>query len=132
MINVVLPNNPLEEFGEGAFSISPTIKSVVLGGTTKLPKDTFKNCAAIDAVNGLDRIISFGESCFKGTSITNFIFNDNVEMIGSRAFALTKISNMKLPESPVTELGNAIFEKCTSLFHIDFGGSTIIPQNTFS
>ncbi|ELP87386.1 hypothetical protein EIN_096430 [Entamoeba invadens IP1] len=131
MTAVIFPNHQIEEIGEGAFEDVYNLQSVVIGGVTKLPNFIFRNDLLLNSVNGLEKITSFGESCFEGTKITNFIFNNNVERIGTRAFGSTKISNIKLPENPIKELGTNIFEQCWDLAIIDFGGSTRIPQFTF-
>ncbi|ELP83969.1 hypothetical protein EIN_500870 [Entamoeba invadens IP1] len=130
LTELTLPNIEISEFGEGVFVGITTLKRATLGGTTKIPKDTFKGCIFLNEVDGFEKVTYYGDNCFDGAIIPKITFAEKVDKLGSNAFVGNSIAQIRLPQNPIKDFGENVFENCLNLFAIDFGGNTVIPPGT--
>ncbi|ELP93591.1 hypothetical protein EIN_063060 [Entamoeba invadens IP1] len=131
IVSVTFGNNPIEHFGIGVFEWIASLETVNLGGLTAIPDLTFKGCTSLTKVVNLDKITSFGISCFESVPLTQITFSNDVTRFGNYAFKNVQITSLALPSVQIKDFGNGVFENVITLESLDLGGNIFIPDNTF-
>ena len=99
------------------------------GSMVTIRKDknlTMKNSAG-KSITG--KVVSIGNSAFKGLGITSINLNGMVKSIGASAFEGSKLERIDL--SGVTSIGDSAFEG-SKLERIDLSGVTIVGEKAFA
>ena len=115
-----------------AFSNCENLRTVDLGGVTRVGEFAFKDCSQLSAVIGLEKVASIGEEAFRSCiSLQNVTFGNSLYEIGRCAFADSGILHASIPAS-VSTMGGGIFMGCRYLNSVDILASVDrIPTQTF-
>ena len=115
-----------------AFSNCENLRTVDLGGVTRVGEFAFKDCSQLSAVIGLEKVSSIGEEAFRSCiSLQNVTFGNSLYAIGRCAFADSGILHASIPAS-VSTMGGGIFMGCRYLNSVDILASVYrIPTQTF-
>ncbi len=106
---------------DGAFANNKDLTQITIPlSVTSLGDKTFKGCAALQNIQGIDSITVFGDSCFAGCkALTAIPFSANLKSIGKAAFAdCSALTDISLPEN-IDSIGTRTFSGCASLSHIE-------------
>lgn len=88
----------------------------------ELGNNLFENQTYLEAIVLPDTISKIGESCFKGTSLSEFTFPESLTHIGSGCFSDTQLVNVVIPDN-VTFVGDGIFYNCLYLESVSFSNN---------
>lgn len=115
-----------------AFSNCENLRTVDLGGVTRVGEFAFKDCSQLSAVIGLEKVALIGEEAFCSCiSLQNVTFGNSLYEIGRCAFADSGILHASIPAS-VSTMGGGIFMGCRYLNSVDILASVDrIPTQTF-
>ncbi len=135
--------------GEGAFQNAVLLQKITIGEKVKtIGASAFANCSSLTALTiaGGDQALSLGASAFSGcanlqsvalpdrivavseyafaynTALDEITLGENLESIGSYAFAQTAIEEIDIPDS-VSEIGSNAFDSCMSLIRAELPSS---------
>ncbi len=131
---VELPRG-LQSIGSGAFYGCTSMNSVNLSelSVNEIPYECFKECKSLKRIVCSDDLQSIGNYAFEGcSSVDNIYLGENLNSVGSRAFASTSINEIKIPRSLV-QVGSRPFEGCDILVKARFADKAReVPSNLFS
>ena len=138
----------VQRIGDHSFHGYTPLKRVTMPDTvTEVGDYTFNNCTGLTELQLSDNIVSLGEYAFRSCPIRTVQFGQKLEHIGLAAFQYCKeLTSITIPDSVthideiafygcygvtdltlgkgVSVIGPAAFEKCTSLWHVLYRGST--------
>jgi len=106
---------------DGAFRRRNGIIKVLLpDGLETIGNHAFEECYQLKDVNIPDSVQTIGAGAFKGTAIEKFVLGENVESIGSEAFAVGdrwQNQNVQLQEIKVSENNQKLFVEQKAVYH---------------
>lgn len=111
------PSSTLASIPAYTFANAPALKTVTLPPTVKTINNyTFKDCAALTTVNGLDNVTSVGTYAFQNcTSLESFVWPAGAKTITNYAFSGCSSLRSVTGTANVTSIGTHVFQGCTSL-----------------
>jgi len=124
LASIYIPNT-ITEMGEGAFSNSSSLATVIFeegSQVPSIPNNAFLMNYSLREIEIPASVVSIGTQAFYGSSLTSIIFeeNSNLESIGSSAFfQLGGLNNIEFPKS-LREIGYFAFAMCNTLETITF------------
>lgn len=145
--SIILPPN-LQTIGYNAFCNCGSLLDInIPNNVTRIIANAFTNCNQLNNITLSENIISIGNGAFDNTislssialplslrdigleafqlcGITDIIIPQNVESIGTRAFAFTHLLNVRMMNAIPPTIGYEIFQGVETDFHI------IIPQGS--
>jgi hypothetical protein len=111
--------------GDGAFAACPELKEVTFKAATQLPTAAFKDCTALQTVNGSDLVTAIGDYAFDGCSaLSSFGFGKSLTTIGTSAFQRSALANADMSQcSALTTVGAWAFANDSALQRVEFNKS---------
>ena len=126
--SIIIPQS-VSDIGMSVFSYCSAIRSVIVESGNSI-YDSRENCQAIieSSTNKLlfgcinttipSSVVSIGENCFEGSSITSITIPENIKEIGSGAFyECLNLTSVSIPNT-VTCIEGATFGNCSKLENI--------------
>lgn len=129
------PSGTLASVPAYTFANAPALKTVTLPATVKTINNyTFKDCAALTTVNGLDNVTSVGTYAFQNcTSLESIVWPADAKTIPNYAFLGCSSLKNVIGTDNVTSVGVNAFQNCTSLESFLWpSGAKTIPNYAFS
>ena len=106
-------------FGNYAYSVPASLKTVIVKSGTEIPSQAFKDCEYIETIILSDSITKYGSfAFFNCESLTDFTISNNVTDIDNSAFGnCESLTEIVIPEN-VTRIGSEAFWGCTALKYV--------------
>ena len=125
IVDLVLPKR-LTQIGDYAFNYCKSLNSINIPANIKvIGKNVFQDSAlttiTFDKGSQLEKI---GVRAFAGTKLTTIDLPDSVNEIGDSAFYNSSLTTFKVPKN-VTVINPSTFNSCTNLTSFDFGESKV-------
>ena len=106
---------------------------VVEEGVTHIGNNAFMSCTNATSVSLPSSLTSIGDDAFRScsnASLTSITIPDNVETIGTYAFAQTRLTTVTIGNS-VTSIGDNAFYKCSLLATVTLNSNPAIGASAF-
>lgn len=119
-IKKVKADNEVTTIGNYAFYKCQKIASVNLGkGISRIGEYAFFGCRELIDMNVPGKVTSIEQSAFSASGITRIALPDNLNIIGSQAFAGCEALSVITIPAGVNNIGNSVFTGCVKLTAID-------------
>eukprot|EP00035_Acanthoeca_spectabilis_P019122 m.413050 g.413050 ORF g.413050 m.413050 type:complete len:716 (-) comp16822_c1_seq32:93-2240(-) len=122
------------DIGEGAFRGCFGLKEVTCPRLTKaILKNAFERCVSLERITFPYALKSIGNSAFRSTSSLKHVSFNNLDSIGSEAFAESGVEAIDLSCCHRVTVGSSAFAQCVSLASVRLPGTAVLEgESTFA
>ncbi len=133
--NFAVPSG-VTNIGDEAFLGCASITYIALPfGVRSLGRAVFSGCTSLASIANIENVVSYGESCFARTALTEFVLPNGITELAASLFErCTKLTTVVIPDT-VHTVGENAFNGCSSLASVKLPVNARfneIPDHMFS
>ena len=133
MTSIILPST-IKRLGQSAFNGCIKLRNISLpNGVTTINPYCFANCTSLTGFTAPAALTRIGQSAFSNSGIEHVELGEQIEEIGSSAFAhCEKLQGFRLSSLVIQTISRSLFRECNSLVGVTLPNTiTSIESNAF-